>query len=83
MVDVPIEADNCYLIRLGGFNDDGGAITEEKLAEDDPERASALGNLAHLFRQQRRAVDLDHAQRRSGQRFINGPGYRCGDPRPW
>jgi hypothetical protein len=23
------------------------------------------------------------ANARSAARFINGPGYRCGDPRPW
>jgi hypothetical protein len=23
------------------------------------------------------------ANTRASQRFINGPGYKCGDPRPW
>jgi hypothetical protein len=23
------------------------------------------------------------ANTRAAQRFINGPGYSCGDPRPW
>jgi len=30
-----------------------------------------------------RLAAQNDANTRAGQRFINGPGYRCGDPRPW
>lgn len=30
-----------------------------------------------------RIAAQNDANTRAGQRFINGPGYRCGDPRPW
>lgn len=30
-----------------------------------------------------RTTAENDANTRAGERFINGPGYRCGDPRPW
>ena len=30
-----------------------------------------------------REVARSEADERSGERFINGPGYKCGEPRPW
>lgn len=30
-----------------------------------------------------RLAAQNDANTRAGERFINGPGYRCGDPRPW
>jgi hypothetical protein len=30
-----------------------------------------------------RLASQNDANTRAAQRFINGPGYRCGDPRPW
>lgn len=30
-----------------------------------------------------RTTAENDANTRAAERFLNGPGYRCGDPRPW